>query len=100
MASYFPEAGNLNGSNLTRVSDVAGPSSSGYGDLFDFGSSSASRTFTTSPTTSTTGRHVGFERDYHSYTAFRCVLRHYEKGLFLFPAVNRFCLNLESTFAF
>ena len=40
--------------------------------------SSRSRTFKTiSPTTSTTGRHLEFERDYNSHTAFRGVLRHY-----------------------
>ena len=33
-ASYFPEAGNLIGSNTDMCSDVAGPSSSGSGDLF------------------------------------------------------------------
>ena len=35
MASYFPEAGNLNGSNAGTCSDVAEPSSSGFGDLFE-----------------------------------------------------------------
>ena len=35
MASYFPEAGNLNGSNADLCSDVAGPSSRGSGDLFE-----------------------------------------------------------------
>ena len=35
MASYFPEAGNLNGSNTEMCYDVAGPSSSGSGDLFE-----------------------------------------------------------------
>ena len=29
------------------------------------------RTFTNSPTTSTSGRHLGFERDYNYHTAFR-----------------------------
>ena len=33
VTSYFPEAGNLNGSNADMCSDVAGPSSSGSGDL-------------------------------------------------------------------
>ena len=33
MASYFPEAGNLNGSNDDVCSDVAGPSSSGSRDF-------------------------------------------------------------------
>ena len=35
MASYFPEAGNLNGSNPDVCSDVAGPSSSGSSNLFE-----------------------------------------------------------------
>ena len=36
VASYFPEAGNLNGSNAamcSNMSNVAGPSSSGSGDF-------------------------------------------------------------------
>ena len=36
MASYFPEVGNLNSSNAGLCSDVAGPTSSGSGDLFEF----------------------------------------------------------------
>ena len=63
MASNFPEAGNLNGSNADKCSDVAGPSSTSPGDLFDFRSSSCSRMFTISPTTSTAGRHLAFECD-------------------------------------
>ena len=35
MASYFPEGGNLNGSDADMYSDVAGPSSSAPGDLFE-----------------------------------------------------------------
>ena len=35
MASYFAEAGNLNCSNADMCSGVAGPSSSGSGDLFE-----------------------------------------------------------------
>ena len=35
MVSYFPEAGNLNGSNADVCSDVAGPSSSSLGNLFE-----------------------------------------------------------------
>ena len=31
MVSYFPEAGNLNGSNADMCSDVAGPSRRGLG---------------------------------------------------------------------
>ena len=34
------------------------------------------RTFTVYPTSSTTGVHRGFERDYNYHTAFRGVLRH------------------------
>ena len=49
IASYFPEGENLNGSNADMRSNVAGPSSSGSGDLFDFGSSSRFRSFTISP---------------------------------------------------
>ena len=52
MASYFLEAGNLNGGNDGMCSDVAGPSSGGSGDFFDFGSSSRFRTFTISSTAS------------------------------------------------
>ena len=36
-ASYFPEAGNLNGNNADMCSHVAWPSSSGSGDLFEPG---------------------------------------------------------------
>ena len=35
MASYFPEAGNLNGSYVDMCSDGSGPFSSGSGDLFE-----------------------------------------------------------------
>ena len=35
IALYFPEVGNLNGSNVDMCSDVARPSSSGSGDLFE-----------------------------------------------------------------
>ena len=35
MASYFSEAGNLNGRNVDMCPDVAGPSGSGSGDLFE-----------------------------------------------------------------
>ena len=35
MASYFPEAVNLNGSNADMCSDVVGPTSIGSGDLFE-----------------------------------------------------------------
>ena len=35
MAPYFPEAGNLNGRDANMCFDVAGPSSSGSGDLFE-----------------------------------------------------------------
>lgn len=70
MASYFLEAGNLNDNN----GDVAGPSSRGSGDLFKPLDRSNE---TDSEYNSTTGRHLGFEHDYNSHTAFRDVLRHY-----------------------
>ena len=35
MASYFPEAGKLNGSNADMCFDVTGPSMRGSGDLFE-----------------------------------------------------------------
>ena len=35
MASYFPQAGNLNVSDADMCSDVAGPSISGSGDLLE-----------------------------------------------------------------
>ena len=60
MASYLPEAGNLNGGNADMCSDVAGPSSSGSGDLFDFGSSSRFRSLTTMTTTKTCGMDSNF----------------------------------------
>ena len=49
VASYFPEAGNFNGSNADMCSDVAGPSISGSGDLFELSDRSRSRTFTIPP---------------------------------------------------
>ena len=75
MASYFPEAGNLNGSNSNMCSVVAGPSSSGSGDLFELSDRSRSHVLTIFPTTSTTGRHLGLERDDNSHSAF-WALRH------------------------
>ena len=71
MASYFPEARNLNESNGDICSDVAGPSISGSGDLFGFQIDHRSRTFTIFPTTRTTGRHLGIQRDYNYHTVFR-----------------------------
>ena len=83
MVSYFPEARNLNGSNADMISGVAKPSSSGSGDLLELSGKSRSCTFTISPTASTTGRHLGFDRDYNSHTAVRDVLRHFAQGLLL-----------------
>ena len=54
MASYFPEAGNTNGSNAGMCSDLVGP---------------FSYYFTIFPTTRTTGRHLKFERYYNSRTS-------------------------------
>ena len=70
MVLYFLEAGNLTGSNADMCSDVAGPFCSFLSNLFELSDRSRSRTFTISPTTSTTGCHLGLERDYNSHTAF------------------------------
>ena len=65
---------------MLTCSDKAGPSSCGSGDLFEL-SDWSNKTldpifYTISPTASTTGRHLGFERDYDSHTVFRSMLRH------------------------
>ena len=73
MASYFPEAGNLNGSNADICSDVAGPSSSGWVICLSFQIGLDLVLLLFPPTASTTGRHLGFGRDYNSHTAFRGV---------------------------
>ena len=54
MASFFPDAGNLNGSNADMCSDVTGPSSSSSSDLFEL----SDLVLIISPTTSTAGRHL------------------------------------------
>ena len=60
------------GSNTDMCSDVAGAVEYRLGrHVSDFGSSSRSRSFTISRTTSTTGRHRGFERDFNSHFVFR-----------------------------
>ena len=77
MASFFPEADNLNGNHADMCSNVAGPSSSASGNCL-----SLDQALTISPTTSTTGRNLGFARDYNSHTVFRGVSRHFVWGLF------------------
>ena len=59
MTSYFPEAGNVNGSNADMCSDMAGPSSSGSGGLFEF----SDRSNTTDPPITNTTATI--ERDYN-----------------------------------
>ena len=49
MASYFPEAGNLNGRNTDMCSDVAEPPSGGTGDLFELSGRSNTTYFYYSP---------------------------------------------------
>ena len=71
MASYFPEAENLNGRNVDMCSDVAGPLSSRSGICLNFQIGPILSTFTISPTANTTGHHLGFERDYNYHAAFR-----------------------------
>ena len=72
-ALVFPKR-ETNGSNADTCSDVAGPSSSGSGHLFDFGSSSRSHTLTIFPTTSTIGRHLEFESDLSSHIVDTLIL--------------------------
>ena len=60
MASYFPEAGYLNGRNSDMCSDVAGPSSSS-GNKFEISDGSNTTCFYYLPTASTTGCHLGFK---------------------------------------
>ena len=64
MASYFPEAENLNDSNADMCSDVAGPLSSGSDDL--------TLDLALDPLIL-----LGFEPDFNSHTAFRGMLHHY-----------------------
>ena len=73
MALYFTEVGNFNDSNAHKCSDVAGPSSSGSGDLLELSDRSNTTYFYYFSTTGTTGIHLGFERDYNYHTAFRGV---------------------------
>ena len=77
MASYFSEAGNLNSRNAYMCSDVAAPSSSGSSDFFELSDRSNTTYFYYFPQASTTGVHLGFERDHNYHTAFRGVLRHH-----------------------
>ena len=70
MASYFPEARKLNDSNDAMCSNLAGPSGSGSGDLFELSDTTCSTVHIS---------HFLFERDYNSHTAFRDMLRHYCK---------------------
>ena len=59
-------------------SDAAMLSSSGPGDLFELSERSNTTPFyLISPTTITTGVHLGFERDFNYHTAFQGVLCHY-----------------------
>ena len=68
MAPYFPEAGNLYGSNAEMCFNVVGLSSSHSGDLFEVLDRSNK---IISPTTSPNGHHLGFERGYNFHTTFR-----------------------------
>ena len=73
MAPYFPEAGNFNSSNADMCFNVVGLSMvglsrSGSGDLFELWDRSNK---IVSPTTSTYGHHLGFERGYNFHTTFR-----------------------------
>ena len=71
MASYFPEAGNLNGRRLTCARMWLGRRVAVRGICLSFQIGQILCTFSISPTTSTTGRQLAFERDYNYHTAFR-----------------------------
>ena len=78
MASYFPEEGNLNGRNTDMCSDVAGPSSSGSGDLFEL----SERSNKADPESLNRADHywppsLDFSVTTTPETSFRGVLRHY-----------------------
>ena len=71
LPSYFPEAGDLIGSDVDIVFLMwLGRWVVALAICLSFGSCFRSRTFTISPSTSTTGCHLGFECDYNSHTAF------------------------------
>ena len=76
-ASSFFEAVNLNGSKLICVLMWLGRRVAARVICLSFHKGQILRTFTISSTTSTTGVHLGFERDYNYHTAFRSVLRHH-----------------------
>ena len=71
MASYFPQAGNLNGSNDDMCSDVAGPSSSGSSDSFELSDmSNEAIILLFPPLLALLAAILDFERDYNSHIAF------------------------------
>ena len=76
-ASYFFEAVNLNASKLICVLIWLGRRVAARATCLSFQKGEILRTFTISSTASTTGVHLGFERDYNYQTAFRGVLRHH-----------------------
>ena len=68
----FPEAGNLNGSNVgMTVLMWLGRHLAARAICLSFQIDHRSRTFTIFPTASTYGRHLGFEHDYNYHTTFR-----------------------------
>ena len=80
MASYFPEAGNLNGSNDDMGSDVAGWSSSGSSDSFEFSDMSNEAVILLfPPILALLAAILEFERDYNSHIAFgACYINMYK----------------------
>ena len=72
MASYFPEAENLNGRNADMCSMWLSRQVAALGICLSFQIGQIQRTFTNSPNTSSTaGLHLGFQRDYNYHAAFR-----------------------------
>ena len=76
-ASYLFEVVNLNGSKLISVLMWLGRRVAARAIYLSILKGQILRTFTISSTASTTGVHLGLERDYNYHTAFRRVLRYH-----------------------
>ena len=76
-ASYFFQAVNLNGSKLICVLTWLSRRVVARAIFLSFQKGQILRTLTISSIASTTGVHLGFERDFNYHTAFRRVIRHH-----------------------
>ena len=77
MVSYFPKEGNLNGVMLTCIVMWLGSRVTAWVICLTLDLASDLVLLLFPPLLSTTGHHVGFNRDYNSHSAFRGVLHHY-----------------------